>query len=225
MTDELVDLLPKEKTQLDDNAFLDPTARIVGDVMLSDNSSLWPGSVLDGDKSKIEVGKNSIVMNNTIIKSTEDNHVILGENSLISPGAKIEGSKIGKNVLVGMDTVIMENVEVGNGSVIGTDSIVPEGTKIPENSIVRGRPAEVVGEVDEETRERIDKIRDHMFRKRDEYKIMMNRGDRYDVFDTPRRPKEVLESKKEELFSEEDKEEIESRFKKALNEIDSGEHY
>ncbi|MFO7791977.1 MAG: gamma carbonic anhydrase family protein [Candidatus Saliniplasma sp.] len=225
MTDELEEFLPKEKAQIDDSAFLDPTARIVGNVMVSNNSSLWPGSVLDGKKSKIDVGENSIIMNNATIKGTEDNLVKLGKNSFISPGARIKGSKIGKNVLVGLDAVVMEDAEIGEGSIIGTDTIVPQGMKIPDNSIVRGRPAEIVGEVDQETLEELDEIRDHMFKKRDEYKIMMKRGEEYDIFDTPKRPNEILESKKEELFSDEDQEEIDKKMKKVLSKIDSEDYY
>ena len=225
MTDELEDFLPKRKGEVDKSAFLDPTAKIMGDVMLSDDSSLWPGSVLDGEKSKIKVQENSIVMNNATIKSTDEYSVTLGENSFISPGARIKGSNIGKDALVGIDAVVMEGSDVGDGSIIGTDTIVPQGMKVPENSIVRGQPAEVVGEVDEETIEEIDEIRSQMFKKRDEYKIMMNRGKEFKVFDTPKRPKEIIESQKEKLFKDEDQEEMEKKMKKIFSKIDSEDFY
>ncbi len=138
MTDELEDFLPKRKGEVDKSAFLDPTAKIMGDVMLSDDSSLWPGSVLDGEKSKIKVQENSIVMNNATIKSTDEYSVTLGENSFISPGARIKGSNIGKDVLVGIDAVVMEGSDVGDGSIIGTDTIVPQGMKVPENPLWMG---------------------------------------------------------------------------------------
>ena len=225
MTDELEDFLPKRKGEVDKSAFLDPTARIVGDVMISDNSSLWPGSVLDGEESKIDVGKNSIIMNDATIKSTEKHEVLIGENSFISPGAKVKGSTVGKNVLVGIDAVILEDTEIGEGSIIGTDTIVPQGMKIPENSIVKGQPAEVVGEVDKEMIQEIDDIRAHMFKKRDEYKIMMKRGEEFKVFDTPKRPKDMLEDQKEKLLRDDKKEDVEKRMKKIFSKLDSEELY
>ena len=225
MTDELEDFLPKRKGEVDKSAFLDPTARIVGDVMIKDNSSLWPGSVLDGEKSKIEIGEDSIIMNNATIKSTEEHGVTLGDKTFVSPGARIRGVTIGKNVLVGIDAVIMEGAEIGEGSIIGTDTIVPQGMKVPENSIVRGQPAEVVGKVDEETIQDIENIRNKMFKKRDEYKIMMDRGKEFKVFDTPKRPKDILESKKKDLLNDEDEDEFEERMKKIFSKIDSEELY
>lgn len=225
MTDELEEFLPKRKGDIDDSVFLDPTARVMGDVLISDNSSLWPGSVLDGEKSEIKVGENSIIMNKAIIESTAEHKVELGKNSFISPGAEIKGSKIGKDVMIGIDAVVMEDVEIGEGSIVGTDTIIPNGMKIPKNSIVRGRPAEIVGDVDEETLEELDEIRDRMFKKRDEYKLMMKRGEEYNVFDTPKRPKQILESKKEELVSDEDKEEMDKKMKKILSKIDSEDYY
>ncbi len=225
MTDELEDFLPKRKGEVNKSAFLDPTARIVGEVMISKNSSLWPGSVLNGEQSKIEVGEDSIIMNNATIKSTEEHGVTLGDNTFVSPGAKVKGSKVGKNVLVGIDAVVMEGSDIGDGSIIGTDTIVPQGMKVPENSIVKGQPAEIVAEVDEGTTQQIDEIRDKISRKRDEYMIMMKRGQEYNVYDTPKRPREILESKKEELFTGEEQEEMEKKMKKILSKIDSEDYY
>lgn len=207
MTEELKDLIPnREEQDVDDSVFLDPTARLVGDVMMSSDSSLLPGASIKGDKSEVEVGEKSIIMNDATIESTEREKTILGEESFVSPGARIKGARIGDNALVGLDAVILEGADIGEGSIVGTKSIVPEGMEVPENSLVMGQPAEVVREVSSEEIQEIKDIREHVVRKTEEFKIMKKRGEEFDVFDKPSRPDEMLEEFKEDNMPE-DKEE------------------
>ncbi|MEF8874640.1 MAG: gamma carbonic anhydrase family protein [Candidatus Thermoplasmatota archaeon] len=195
MTEELEESLPDEK---DDAPFLDPTASVVGEVEIGGNAFLFPGSIVEGDDSKVEVGEESIIMNKASVRSTEENPVSLGKGSFIAHGARLEGCSVGERTLVGMDAVVMEGAEVGEKAIVGTEAIVPEGMEVPDEKLVLGQPAEVVGDVSEEDLEEIEEIRAGLHEKRKEFQIIENRGERFDVFETPKRPKEILEENKVE---------------------------
>ncbi len=192
MTKELEDHLPDEKGG-SDSPFLDPAAKIVGDVEIRNKAFLLPGCMVDGDGSEVYVGEGSIIVNHAFVSSTEDKSVFLGKESFVSPGARLEGCSLEEGVLVGMDSVVMEGAEVGKESIVGTNAIVPRGMKIPERKVVLGQPAEIVKDVSEEDLEKIDEIRKDMYGKRKEFQIIEQRGERFGVFETPKRPHDILE--------------------------------
>ncbi|MBS3817840.1 MAG: gamma carbonic anhydrase family protein [Candidatus Thermoplasmatota archaeon] len=190
MTKELEEFLPDED---DDTPFLDPTARVVGDVDIGGNAALFPGCMVEGDEDEVDIGDESIIMNKASIQATEDHPVSLKERSFISHGARLEGCEIGENSLVGLDAVVMEGAEVGKNAIVGTNAIVPEGMEVPDNKLVLGQPAEVVRDVSEEDLDKIDEIRETLTGKRDEFQMIEKRGERFDVFKTPKRPDELLD--------------------------------
>lgn len=216
MTKELEEFLPEEGEE-NDSPFLDPTAQIVGEVEIEKNASLFPGSIVDGDDSEVNIREGSIIMNKALIKAAEDNPVSIGKRSFISHGARLEGCNVEKNALIGMDAVVMEGAVIGEDAIVGTNAIVPEGMKVPEKRLVLGQPAEIVREVSEDDLEKIAEIRSTLIDKREEFKMIEKRGKRFDVFDIPKRPEEILEEsevKKNEMKDIPDLENIREELKK-----------
>ncbi|MFO7990714.1 MAG: DapH/DapD/GlmU-related protein [Thermoplasmata archaeon] len=197
MTEELEKIIDNDDSEM--NYFVDPTAKMVGEIEIGKGCGIWPGSIIDADKSKVHLDNDVYVMPNSSIESTEDREVNIGEGSFISPGARLEGCRLGKNTFVGMDAVVMPGVELGDNVLVTNGSIIKSGTKIPDNSVVKGDPAEVVDEVDKAIIEKISKIRTHLNWKSKEYQIMIKRGEMYDVYDTPKRPDEILEEHKKKV--------------------------
>ncbi len=194
MTSELEEFLPEgEGSEERGSAFVDPAARTVGDVMLGSNSILLPGSIIKGDKSRVEIGEDSILMNGVSVESTEAHTTDLADRTFVSPGADLKGCTIGKGSMVGIDAVVLEGVEVGENSIVGTNAIVPEGMNIPDGKLVMGQPAEIVRDVSEEELEQINKIRSDMMERRKEFKMIEKRAERFKVNETPKRPREILE--------------------------------
>ncbi len=197
MTEELERFLPGEDDSESDNSpFVDPTARTVGDVAIGHNASLFPGSIVEGDKSKVELGEDSILMNKAFVEGTKEHDTSVGDKAFISAGARLKGCNVGEGAMVGIDAVVLEGAEVGEEAIVGTNAIVPEGMEVPDRKLVLGQPAEIVRDVSEEELEKIDKIRSDLVGKRKEFKIIENRGERFDVFDTPKRPEELKEETK-----------------------------
>jgi len=118
-------------------------AKIIGDVNVSRNSSVFYNAVVRADRRKITIGKFSNVQDNCIIHA-EHNNVIIGDYVSIGHGAIIHGCKISDNCIIGMGAIIMEDAEIKENCIIGAGAIITEGKIIPENSLVYGIPAKVV---------------------------------------------------------------------------------
>ncbi len=205
MTRELEEFLPDdEESEKKETAFVDPAARTVGEVMLGANSFLFPGSMVKGDRSKVEIGEDSILMNNSSVESTEQHQTFLGNKTFISPGADLRGCSIGKGTMIGIDAVVLEGADIGKNSIVGTNAIVPKGAKIPDGKVVLGQPAEIVREVSDEDLEKIQDIRSNLMRKRKEFKMIEKRAERFNVNDTPKRPRELLEESKREMATQDE---------------------
>ncbi len=220
MTEELEGFLPDEKEA---GPFVDPAADIVGEVEIGKNAFLFPGSLVESDASEVKIGEESIIMNKASVRSTENNSVSLGESSFVSHGARLEGCSVGEGALIGMDAVVMEGAEVGKRAIVGTEAIVPEGMEVPDGKLVLGQPAEVVGDVSEEDLEKIDEIRARLHGKRTGFQIIEKRGERFNVFETPKRPKEILEENKVEMQGKKESLDMEELNEK-LKELEKDHH-
>lgn len=171
--------------------FIDPMARIVGEVSIGEGTALWPGVFVEGDKT--EVGKDVTIMPGVRVGK----ETTIDDGTFVAPGARLEGCTIGKNSFIGMDSYVCSDVSIGEGSVIAQDTIITEGTDIPEGSLVKGSPGKVVGSVSDEMLKRIEDIRSQVDWRKEEVKIMMKRGELYGVGDLPKRPHEIMEAYKE----------------------------
>ena len=126
------------------SAFVAPGATIVGDVTLSEESSVWYHAVLRGDINRIVIGPRSNVQDGTVIHLADDAGVFVGELVTIGHAAIVHACTLEDEVLVGMGAIILDGSEIGARSIIGANSLVTTGTKVPPGSLVVGSPARVV---------------------------------------------------------------------------------
>ena len=127
--------------QIHPSAFISEAAYIVGNVVIGENSSVWPGAVIRGDFGRITIGRNSVIQDNCVVHT--DDYLDIGDNVLVTHGAMIHGRRIGNNVLLGINTVILEDAEVGDYCLVGASALVLEGERIPDKSLVIGIPGKV----------------------------------------------------------------------------------
>jgi carbonic anhydrase/acetyltransferase-like protein (isoleucine patch superfamily) len=134
------------------SAFVSEAAYIVGDVEIGENSSVWPGAVIRGDSGRITIGKYTAIEDNCVIHSgvPPDEDTFIGDMVNVGHSAMIHGRKIGNNVLVGINAVVLHNAEIGDFCLIGAGCVVGEGMKVPDNSFVVGVPGRIKGKVTEE---------------------------------------------------------------------------
>jgi len=132
------------------SSFVHPQAAVTGNVIIGKDCYIGPGAALRGDWGKIIIGDGCNVQENCIIHMFPGITVVLKNGSHIGHGAIIHGATIGRNCLVGMNSVIMDNVELGNECVVGAMTLIRENEKFPRRSLIVGNPGKVIKKVSDE---------------------------------------------------------------------------
>jgi len=132
------------------SSFVHPQAVVAGNVIIGKDCYIGPGAALRGDWGQIILEDGCNVQENCTVHMFPGVTVRLMEGAHIGHGAIIHGATIGRNCLVGMNAVIMDNVELGDESIVGALCFIREGEKIPLRSVVVGNPGKVVKEVTDE---------------------------------------------------------------------------
>jgi carbonic anhydrase/acetyltransferase-like protein (isoleucine patch superfamily) len=129
---------------VDATAYIDPSAQVIGDVVIGAESSVWMNVVIRGDVHHIRIGRRSNIQDLTMVHVMRDTHpTIIGDEVTIGHAAVIHGVTIEDRVLVGMGALLLNGVHVGHDSVIAAGTLLTEGTRIPPRSLVMGRPGKV----------------------------------------------------------------------------------
>jgi carbonic anhydrase/acetyltransferase-like protein (isoleucine patch superfamily) len=132
------------------SAFVHPLAAVTGNVVIGKDVYIGPGAALRGDWGGIVIEDGCNVQESCTIHMFPGVTVLLKEAAHIGHGAIIHGATIGRNVMVGMNAVIMDEVEVGDESIIGAMTFINANTKIPPRSLVVGNPGKIIKEVSDE---------------------------------------------------------------------------
>ena len=132
------------------SAFVHPQVAVTGNVIIGKDVYIGPGAALRGDWGGIEIADGCNVQENCTIHMFPGVTVKLEEGAHIGHGAIIHGAHIGKNVLVGMNAVIMDEVEIGEECIIGALSFVKAGDQFDRRSLIVGNPAKKIKEVTDE---------------------------------------------------------------------------
>lgn len=122
-------------------AFVSEASYVVGNVEIGENSSVWPGAVIRGDYGKITIGRNSVIQDNCVLHT--DDYLDIGDNVLVTHGAVIHGHRVGDNVLIGVNAVVLESAEIGDFCLVGAGAVVRNNARIPDQSLVVGVPGQV----------------------------------------------------------------------------------
>lgn len=130
--------------QIEEEVYIDPSSRIIGDVLLKRGCSIWPLSVLRADSNQIVIEDEAAILDKVLIEAPAKNPVVVGRRALISHGAILHGCTVQEGALVGIGAIILDGAIVGKGSIIGAGSVVSPQMVIPENSLVLGIPGKVI---------------------------------------------------------------------------------
>lgn len=124
--------------------YVDPSAQVIGDVVLADRASIWMNAVVRGDVNSIRIGVGSNVQDCAVLHGMRHLYpVIVGEMVTIGHNATVHGCVLEDAVLVGIGAVILNNARIGEGSIIAAGAVIPEQTIIPPNSLVAGVPGKI----------------------------------------------------------------------------------
>jgi len=135
---------------VDESSFVHPQACVTGNVIIGKNVYIGPGAAIRGDWGEIIIEEGCNVQENCTIHMFPGKSTILRASAHIGHGAIIHGAEIGRNVMVGMNSVIMDEVVIGDECIIGALTFVKAGENFPSRSLIVGNPARVIKQVSDE---------------------------------------------------------------------------
>ena len=131
------------------NAWIAPTAVLIGKVVVEKDATVWFGAVLRGDNEPIIVGEGSNVQENSVLHTDPGCPLTIGRGVTVGHLAMLHGCTIGDGALIGMQATVLNRAVIGAGTLIGAKALVAEGKQIPPSSLVLGAPGTVVRELGE----------------------------------------------------------------------------
>ena len=138
--------------QIHPDAWIAPSAVLIGDVVVEAGASIWFGAVLRGDNERITVGVGSNVQENNVLHTDIGFPLTIAADCTIGHKAMLHGCTIGQGSLIGMGATVLNRAVIGAGCLVGACALITEGKVIPEGSLVTGSPGKVVRVLDEEAR-------------------------------------------------------------------------
>ncbi len=144
------------------SAYVDPSAQVIGDVVIGERSSIWPGVVVRGDVHYIRIGYETNIQDNSVLHcDAPDFPLEIGNRVTVGHLAMLHGCTIEDNTLIGIGAVVLNGARVGAGSVVAAGAVVAEGMQIPPNTMVMGVPAKARREITAEEQQRFSTNVDH----------------------------------------------------------------
>jgi len=146
--------------RIGENVFIAPGARIIGDVVIGEASSIWFNAVVRGDVQYIRIGSYTNVQDNCTLHVTGPRcpgaPVHVGDRVTVGHNVTLHGCTIEDDCLIGMGSIILDGCRVGRGSLIGAGSLLLPGFEVPPGSVVMGSPARVKKKAGDVERESIE---------------------------------------------------------------------
>ncbi len=134
-------------------AFVHPSAVVIGQVIIDEGASIWPGVVLRGDMGVIKIGKNSSIQDNTVCHMTLDfSHTIVGDNVTVGHGVILHGCIVEDDCLIGMGSTILDQATIGRGSFVAAASLITGNKTFEAGSFIAGSPAKLIRPVNDKER-------------------------------------------------------------------------
>ena len=134
---------------VDETAFVHPTAVLIGDVIIGPGCLVGPNAVLRGDIGRLEMKAGSNVQDTCVVHCFPGKDVVIEENGHVGHGAVLHGCRVGRNALIGINAVLMDDVVVGENAIVGALAFVKERTEIPPATLFAGTPAKHIRDLTE----------------------------------------------------------------------------
>ncbi len=151
-----ITILPFEgkSPRIHPSVFLAPGARVIGDVEIGEQSSIWFNVVIRGDVHFIRIGTRTNIQDLTMCHVTHRKHPLeIGNDVTVGHSAVLHGATIGDRILIGMGAIILDRAVIGNDALVAAGALIREGFKVPPGTLAAGMPARIVRDLtDDEIR-------------------------------------------------------------------------
>jgi carbonic anhydrase/acetyltransferase-like protein (isoleucine patch superfamily) len=136
-------------------AWVAPSADVIGTVRLAAGASVWFNAVLRGDNDWIEIGEGSNVQDGSVLHTDPGLRLVVGAGVTIGHKALLHACTVGDGSLIGNGAIVLDGAVIGRGCVVAAGALVPPGRVVPDGVVVMGSPAQVARELKDEDRMRI----------------------------------------------------------------------
>ena len=123
------------------DAFVAPTATLIGDVTVEKGASIWYGAVLRADICTIVIGEGANIQDNSVLHAAPGTSLVVGRNSTVGHGCVVHCAEIGEQALIGNGSTLLDGARVGSRTLVAAGSVVTPGTDLPGGMVVAGIPA------------------------------------------------------------------------------------
>jgi carbonic anhydrase/acetyltransferase-like protein (isoleucine patch superfamily) len=167
----------KDKTpQFDETVFIEDSAQVIGDVVIGPHSSVWFNTTIRGDVYYIRIGSYSNIQDNSVIHVTNGKFpTILEDYVTVGHSVTLHGCHIKSNNLIGIGSIVMDDVVIEENCIIAAGALVSPGTKVPRRSLMMGMPAKRVRELTEEEVARIRQYANNYYEYKETYRKLYGR--------------------------------------------------
>ncbi|MCS7026570.1 MAG: gamma carbonic anhydrase family protein [Bryobacteraceae bacterium] len=153
------------------SCYIDPSAQVIGDVIIGERSSVWCHATVRGDVNSIRIGEGTNIQDNSVLHVDSDGFPLhIGNRVTVGHAVVLHGCTIEDDCLIGIGAIVLNGAQVGAGSVIAAGALVPEGAVIPPGSLAMGVPAKVRRLVSPEEKERFRLNAEHYIELRQHYR-------------------------------------------------------
>lgn len=135
--------LSGKRPRVHPDAYIAPTAVLIGDVEVGAGASVWFGAVLRGDEAAIKVGDGANVQDNAVIHCAHDLPTLIERDASVGHSAQLEGCIVERGAVVGMGATMLQRSRLGAGSMLAAGAVLGEGKAVPAGHMAAGVPATV----------------------------------------------------------------------------------
>lgn len=155
---------------IDESVYIAEGAKIIGDVTIGKDSSVWFNTVIRGDEAPITIGNLCNIQDNCTLHLYAEQPLVLEDEVSVGHNVILHGCKVHRGALIGMGAIVLDGAEIGEQAFIAANTLVPPGKKIPPRTMVMGSPGKVVRELNEKDLKLIQLTIDTYARKAKEFK-------------------------------------------------------
>jgi carbonic anhydrase/acetyltransferase-like protein (isoleucine patch superfamily) len=130
-------------------AFIAEGAKLVGDVTVGADTGIWFNAVLRGDLAPVKIGEGTNIQDGCIVHVNTGQPATIGDGVSVGHNCILHGCTIASHCLIGMGSIIMNDVEIGEYSVVGAGSLITDRKVFPPRSLILGSPAKFVREIND----------------------------------------------------------------------------
>jgi carbonic anhydrase/acetyltransferase-like protein (isoleucine patch superfamily) len=161
------------------DAFVAPTAVVIGNVEIGAQASIWFGTVIRGDHPEfgIRIGARTNIQDNCVVHVGDWQPTIVGEDVTVGHGAKFESCTIADRCVIGMNAVILQEASIGEGSLVAANSVVLEKTRVPPGSLVAGIPGRVKKSLEGSAAEFVRRSSSHYVELSEAYRLQVGESE------------------------------------------------